>query len=384
MLSFIMTLCYKAIKVITGFLPLKNIIILESSPDFSDNTLAVYNELLEKGLNKKYKLIWILNQKKEDCQLPENVYVQSKAVGSVSDKFKAHWTIARSKFIIDSSNFVHKVHKNQIRIHLKHGMPVKDAYSYTKKTGKVDLICVPSDYWTDITAREHCVSPDKIKPLGFPRNDVLIPASHQYKTIIWMPTFRKNAFDSSADINFDFDDIMPFGLPFIKSEKELIEINKLFNMNSAYLFVRLHPSQDISKINLSEMSNIIICNNDFLKEKGISLYSLLCFTDALITDYSSVYYDYLYLDKPIAVTVPDFEPYKKHHGILFKDLPHMKESLPAVYPENYEELMSFFNDVFSEKNDINKSSRVREKYMGDCRHDSAEQIVSYLQKNFSL
>ena len=48
----------KSIEKIISIFPLKNIIVFESLPDYSDNTRAVFNEMVKRGLNKEYKLIW--------------------------------------------------------------------------------------------------------------------------------------------------------------------------------------------------------------------------------------------------------------------------------------------------------------------------------------
>ncbi len=380
----IMTLCFYIIKFVTSLLPLKKLIVLESSPDLSDNTYMLYLKLIEKGYNKKYKFVWILNQKKKDIRLPENVYMQSKGVASVFEKFKAHWTIARAKYIIDSNVFIHKVHKNQIRIHLKHGLPLKDASFYTKKTGDVDLLCVPSEYWIAPCVKEHNVPVNVIKPLGFPRNDVLKPKEHKHKTVIWMPTYRKNGSDSAKAVDFDYSKVMPYGLPFIRKSEDLVEINELFARNDAYLLIRLHPAEDVSGMDLNEMSNIRICDNTFLQSQNISLYSLLNYTDALISDFSSIYYDYLLLDKPVALATADFEQYKKHNGILAEDYNQFKEMFPAVYLENPAQLKEFFNNVFEEKINMDEQMKAREKYMGKAQESSADSIIDYLEKNFSF
>ena len=41
---------------------LKNVIVFESSPDLSDNTKAVFDEMLRRNINQRYKMVWILYQ----------------------------------------------------------------------------------------------------------------------------------------------------------------------------------------------------------------------------------------------------------------------------------------------------------------------------------
>ena len=340
--------------------------------------------MLKRDLNKKYKFIWLLNGEKIATKLPENVSCIKKEQGSLIEKFFCQWENLRAKYIVDSNKYVNKYHKNQVRFHLKHGLPMKDASDYTKMIGDLDVLCVPSDYWVDVCAAEHGIDTSKIKPFGFPRNDILVPSHHKHKTIMWMPTFRQRMQDNTINPEFDFNAVMPFGLPTILNIEQLQEINNFFKANDAYLLIRLHPAQNLSGINLADMSNIKICNDDFIKSYNTTLYKILTYTDALISDYSSVYYDYLLLDKPIALATADFEQYKKYNGILAKDYDEFQQNFPAVFIESYKDLLKFFEDIITDNPDAYRCSEAKEKYMSGCNNHSAEKIVDYMIANYNL
>ena len=82
--------------------------------------------------------------------------------------------------------------------------------------------------------------------------------------------------------------------------------------------------------------------NDDLDKKNIQLYELLAKTDALVTDYSSVYYDYLLTDKPIGLTVDDFKEYIKARGFVYEN---PQDILKGEYINDTDELIKFFEDV---------------------------------------
>ena len=63
----------KIIKKVLKALPPKNYIIFESVPDVSDNAKAVFDEILLRGMNKKYKCIWIVYDKNKVRQKYKNV-----------------------------------------------------------------------------------------------------------------------------------------------------------------------------------------------------------------------------------------------------------------------------------------------------------------------
>lgn len=373
------------VRIFTRFFPTKNRIVFESNPDFSDNTVELYKKMLELGYNNKYEMIWMLNGRMPDFELPYNVKAIERAMGSFFTRISAKWMYSRAKFIIDCNIFVPKLRKNQYRIHLKHGLPLKDASAYNHTIGEVDLIPVPSEYWVSRCSAEHGVDEKFIKPLGFPRNDVLVPTAHEQKTVIWMPTYRFTRADTDPAKIGGFSEYAPLGLPFVSDNGCLEKINELLKQHNAMLYIRFHPAQDDSGFDISNFSNIALCDNDFLAQKQNSLYSFLSKTDALITDYSSIYYDYLLLDKPVALAVPDFDLYIKYYGLSVKTPNELLESFPAYNIESFESLLDFLAEIVK-GNDVAAEQRreAREKYMPTLSADSSQKIIDYMVEHFKL
>ena len=72
----------KLIKKLISLLPTKNLIVFESTPNLSDNTKAVYDEMIKRGLNKKYKMVWIVKGTvKQEENLPGVKFCDSNAFG---------------------------------------------------------------------------------------------------------------------------------------------------------------------------------------------------------------------------------------------------------------------------------------------------------------
>ena len=61
-------------KGIVSVFPVRNVIVLQTCPPFTDNTMAVFNEMLKRGLNKKYKIVWTRVDKSKPLPHWENVY----------------------------------------------------------------------------------------------------------------------------------------------------------------------------------------------------------------------------------------------------------------------------------------------------------------------
>ena len=67
---------------------------------------------------------------------------------------------------------------------------------------------------------------------------------------------------------------------------------------------------------------------------------LLSVADIVITDYSSIYFDYLVANKPILFYIPDFDEYSQKRGIYFKI-----EELPGPCAKDLSELSSYINNI---------------------------------------
>ena len=104
------------------------------------------------------------------------------------------------------------------------------------------------------------------------------------------------------------------------------------------LLLRMHPAQDLSFFKVEKHKNIIIADDAFLKQHNIQLYELLSYSNALITDYSSVYYDYLLTNRPIGLTIEDEAEYRQQYGLLFDDL---RKELPGIYIDSVSDLKEF-------------------------------------------
>lgn len=117
--------------------------------------------------------------------------------------------------------------------------------------------------------------------------------------------------------------------------------------------VKPHFVQDLAYVQEPELDHLKFIDNNYYREHGISAYEFLGQTDALITDYSSVIFDYLLTGKPIGLTWEDFEEYREKTGfaIDMDMLCPCAEMLDT--PEDFER---FFRDL-TEGNDPHREKR---------------------------
>ncbi len=381
------------IKKIIYNLPiyLKNYIILESNPDLSDNTYSLYKMLLENNVNKKYKLFWFVYDKNMYKHIKiKNVYFIN-AFGQISlfDKIKKIYINFKAKYIIDCNKFIYKMNKNQKRLHLGHGMPYKLVPEYCNLTGETDYILSLSNFFNDNIAKLHLVDKSKIVTLGLPRNDDLFSRNKNIKNlfkiinyekvVIWLPTYRQH---KNKNAELSMNSLFTLGIPIIYNLENLKKLNSTLKELNILLVLKPHPAQDLSAIKAENLSNFIILSDLDLKQNNINLYEFLGQTDALITDYSSVYYDYLLLDKPIAITVDDFEDYKKTFNFVYDDI---FKVIKGEYINNYDNLITFFKNI-STNNDVAQKEREKSKKLLHNYYDgnSSKRVYEFLLNSMGL
>ena len=116
-----------------------------------------------------------------------------------------------------------------------------------------------------------------------------------------------------------------------------------------------------------------------LEENDVRFYTLLNQTDALITDYSSVFFDYLLIDKPIAFTVDDIDSYSDNRGFVF-DNP--LDYMPGKKLHNAEDFREFVTDCISGKDDYTAERKdINDKVNYYKDNKNCERIINFVGLN---
>ena len=359
---------FKAFSV----LPTKKRIIFESNPELTCNTYPVYKYLLEKGINKDYEFVWLTNDasKYNKADYENTKFINhTKTAKSFTEKIKTIYYISTAKALIYSNKLLGTHGRNRVSLWLQHGMPLKASNgTYCIKNKCTNALCV-SEFFADNFSSDARVDKDKMIFMGFPRNDLLLTENDSLtkfgfknydKVIFWLPTYRQRATASKnkAAQNFEMERCGT-GIPAIETAEEMAKVNDFLKENNCLLILKPHPVQDLSAMKEKSLSNFFIINDNALKEKNVQLYELLGRCDAMITDYSSVYYDYLLTDKPMGLTIGDIGEYIAKRGFVYKN---PLDILKGEYIYDTEGLISFLSNV-KNNNDIAKEERTKVKNM---------------------
>ncbi|WIF72660.1 CDP-glycerol glycerophosphotransferase family protein [Proteus vulgaris] len=213
--------------------------------------------------------------------------------------------------------------KRQKIINLWHGMPLKNI-GYLDRKNNVPgshYTIATSVFFSKIMAEAFNIPRENVLICGLPRNDILfletknpylLTLKKEYNKIVcWMPTYRHS---QKGDFRFD-------GEPNKITEQCINELNLFFHKNNSLLVLKPHP-MDMINYNFHSLSNIKIITNEILDGWQTTVYELLSITDALWTDYSSVFIDYIVTKKPIIFITQDLTSYKKSRGFTYPIINH--------------------------------------------------------------
>ena len=381
--------------------PLKDILVFKSGPhitqyvkgmDFDDNARAVFEYLVSEGFDSKWHIVWLVHDPDEYNRLyadhPNIEFIPERWAFSDNEEERNHYYnnlfLARYIFCTDAYGFARNCRENQIRVQLWHGCGYKTRINFVRCEHRYEYNIVIGDVYKAIHKRIYGLRDDQVLITGYPKEDWLfnplddwrkmfsIPEGEKY--IFWMPTFRNsNSVLSELDEKgFEGDT----GLPIVKSNEQVKQLNELLKELDVVLVLKLHPMQERSKIRFPKDSNICILENDRLVEKHIPINRILGNAEALISDYSSVAIDYLILDRPQAFTLEDVDEYKNSRGFVFDNI---HEWLPGKEIWTFEDFTDFVREIGNgEDPDRELRAEIKEKIHDLEGGKSCERLVKML------
>ncbi|MDN3450136.1 bifunctional glycosyltransferase family 2 protein/CDP-glycerol:glycerophosphate glycerophosphotransferase [Planococcus sp. APC 3906] len=301
---------------------------------YSDSPKYLYEQLVDSGQNFKY--IW-------SFQNPDNVEVPGPAIKVKRNSLKHFYYLNRAKFWVDNQGMARLANKKDKQVYVQtwHGTPLKKMGYDQKKTPNKnelaglklqtdawDYLISPNRYTSDILRRGFRYA-GEILETGYPRNDILVKKPENImqkvqqhfgitegqKVVLFAPTFRDwdpNSFEKVLD--------------------DVQALSKETDSNTIVL-LRLHYllSEAISQLELP--SNII--NASTYQD----IQELYLVSDVLITDYSSVMFDYALLKRPIILYCYDLEEYITRRGMYFD----FADKAPGPVCETMSEVVHYLN-----------------------------------------
>ncbi|MFQ7410785.1 MAG: CDP-glycerol glycerophosphotransferase family protein [Coprobacillus cateniformis] len=304
---------------------------------------------------------------------------------SLKSKIKLVFNLATSKYILldDFANAITfmKVRKGQEIVQLWHGPGAFKRFGWSRKLNGEDIGHIHSGYkkYTMATvsgkgirwcyAEAFSIDENKIKATGFPRTDDFFNAQYieqtkqqfynEYpelknkKIILFAPTYRGTKVNEAS---YDFSQI---------------DFAKLYEQfHDEYVFIlKWHPAlyNNISMgvVEAPDLSQYGDFYRDFSKYRDIN--DLLIVSECLITDYSSMIFDYVLLNKPIIYFTYDLQEYTSFGGRgLYFDF---NEYVYGEVANTQDELL---NAIRSGALMMDKRKIFYDKFMGECDGHATE------------
>lgn len=306
------------------------------------------------------------------------------------EKITLIYNLTTSKYIIldDWSKFISiiKRRKKQEIVQLWHGPGAFKTFGYSRidRSKKNSKYSMHRNYTKAIVTAEDirwCFAEGfgmdikNVKATGFPRTDSLFDKKYKdnikkefykeypelkgKKIILFAPTYRGTSLPSAY---YDFDQL------------DLGKIKKGLGQKYAFI-IKWHPAvynkleHNDLEFDISKYKGLVY---DFSNKRDIN--DLLIVADILITDYSSVIFDYLLLDKPIIYYAYDLDKYNEERGLYFD----FKEYVYGDIATNINELIKFIK-----KPNLAKEKRkvFHNKFMSSCDGHSTEKTYDFIFKD---
>ena len=368
MKELIKSILIQLYRMMTRFIPVsKDIIIFQASngKNYTGNPRFIYEEAVRSGLDEKYKCVWFL--------LDVSIEIPGKCRKVRNNYLKYFWYLMRAGvWIFDSRQPLYYIKKrNVVFLQTWHGTPLKklaldmekldlngssdieDYHNQFLETTKDwDFLISQNRFASDVF--RSCFSCNKeILEIGYPRNDILFNEWNEENTgklkeslglpldrkiILYAPTWRDNEFRGDGD--FVFATNMNFARMREALKDEYVMIVKYHYLVSA-------------EIDWSPYSDFIYT---FDETKDIAFLYLAA--DLLITDYSSVMFDYSLLKRPMLFFAYDLDNYRENlRGFYFdflkeapgpvsRDTEQLIRDIKCYSPEEWTEKYSVFAEKY--------------------------------------
>lgn len=355
----------------------KNIWVFGSYGNFNDNSRYIFLSMLEK---KDIKSIWIaknyheLNQVKK---ISKNCYYKYSFLGifyCLIAKFYVY-----SAYVSDINYFTVG---SAIKVNLWHGIPLKkiefditkgeiahifngsliSRFFYPWVYIKPDLLLSPNEYVSEYSfEKAFRVSKENIIIHTYPRVINLIEMKLNYIksnekrfTFFYAPTWRDSNPNFINDLILNFDILEDFCIK-----------------NNAKILIKLHSNTKI-KFDYSKYKFIEFLDNSIDSNEAMII------SDCLITDYSSIYFDYLYLEKPIIFYRFDEFEYVNNSRELYHE---MYRYVPGFIVKKFNDLVLSMSNVMADDSECIKcSEELRLKFKLEKNYSNCDLICQIKER----
>jgi len=306
-------------SILAIFIPVDRRMILFNSyggKKYDDSTKAIYEKMLTDERFKDFKFIWAFHD--------PSMFHPPRATKIRTDGLKYfYYTLRAGCWVTNSAIERGLMYKNKKTFYLNtlHGSPIKKLgkeiskdknyfYAKLRPKWKVDAICAQCAHDTDAFVSAFGITHEQILNSGLPRNDILATHTPEMKESIRkklnLPADKKILLYTTTFREYSKDEMLNC---IIAPPIDLARWERELGDEYAVIF---SAHYEISKV-------LNIQNNGFIRDySSHPVYNdLLIVSDIMICDYSSVFFDYAIMGKPMLSFGYDYHEYMQKRGMNF-------------------------------------------------------------------
>ncbi len=314
-----MSMRARLVAALCAALPKRNTAAVHTWPAFDDTALALVPALARTRLEKIYYLA--------AGPLPAETAFAGEPKVEILPKrsWRAAWAFATSRWIFATHQcYTSRYPHNVESVNVWHGMPIKrigwmSAKRVNAPHAKYEL--ATSAFWKPIV--QACMRPwGQVLVNGLPRCDRFAAlgrdgvrhrlggaAENGARLAVWLPTYRRAM---RGDPERDGQD---FGNEAQMPDFDAARFDAWLAARNMVCVLKPHPLGPAPRLRTT--GHLRVLDDAALAAQGLTLYALLGGADALLTDVSSVYVDFLLLDRPVVHTFADRAEYGAGRGFTF-------------------------------------------------------------------
>ncbi len=331
----------RVLQACVVWLPARHHAVVAGYPDDEGNSVEVVRRLAD-----RLPVYWLVGDDPASLEwLVADVPRADRVRCLRKNTFAAYWAYVSARYVF----FTHGLygspeppsHKTYVNLWHGDGPKRRKGFAVVRST----FVVAGTQLWGGKRGRTFGVSEDRVLITGNPRVDQFArPASDQglrrvgldpsRKLVLWLPTYRTTDYDGrrvGAARNWtdaaELSHSAAVRLDLARIARDASELG-------ATLAVKPHP---LDADTFADTGLHIITGSD-LRAARITLYQLLARADGLVTDYSSVWTDFLTVDRPIGFYCPDVDSYVAGRGLNVDDYPAL---LPGPLLTTREDWLGF-------------------------------------------
>lgn len=343
---------------------------------FSDNSKYLFLHSVQNY--NEIDCIWVSRDKNIRNALRERGYTSYSprslrgvaAIARAEYIFLSYGKYDVSPWLSVGATIIQLWHGNALKKIIYDDRKIERTDKFTRFKHDYDILNVTSEGEPEkIMSRSFGMHKNNIIHCGYPRNDVLYNNpddvdigldTNYYNKILdidepligYIPTWRGDEFPEELS-------------PFHEGNFSFKEMDEFLVHKDAYLIIKPHPKSSLPQQALNSERIIVL-------PKEFDIYPILNELDILITDYSSIYFDYLHVDNPVIFYPYDLDTYTSKRGLYYQ----YGNVTPGPISTSFDSLLRKISDTMGGKDEFSSERhQLRNRFYSHTDGGSSHRVT---------